>query len=134
MAEDDTKTYYMAALKAMRARGDTHTAADAPEYDLDEAFWENAYLVHRGERKPVPIDPDLIAWFKRQGPDAEARINAALRDWVEEQAGDAGEQLGTPLDRVPKKAKCCLSQPARGAWPGSLSHFVDLAIPQSLRA
>ena len=29
------------------------------------------------------IDPDLLAWFKRQGPGYQARINAALRAFVE---------------------------------------------------
>jgi len=29
------------------------------------------------------IDPDLLAWFQRQGPGYQARINAALRAFVE---------------------------------------------------
>ena len=29
------------------------------------------------------LDPDLLAWFKRQGPGYQARINAALRAFVE---------------------------------------------------
>ena len=29
------------------------------------------------------LDPDLLAWFKRQGRGYQARINAALRAFVE---------------------------------------------------
>jgi uncharacterized protein (DUF4415 family) len=29
------------------------------------------------------LDPDLVAWFKRQGRGYQARINAALRAFVE---------------------------------------------------
>jgi uncharacterized protein (DUF4415 family) len=31
------------------------------------------------------IDPDILAWFKRQGPGYHARINAARRAFVEAQ-------------------------------------------------
>jgi uncharacterized protein (DUF4415 family) len=31
------------------------------------------------------IDPDIIAWFKRQGPGYRKRINAALRAFVQTQ-------------------------------------------------
>jgi uncharacterized protein (DUF4415 family) len=82
MAVDDIKSYSLATLKEMRARGETHSSADAPEYEIDDGFWEDARVVRPAGRQPVGIDPDLLAWFRRQGPDAETRINAALREWV----------------------------------------------------
>jgi uncharacterized protein (DUF4415 family) len=38
-----------------------------------------------GKQVSLRIDPDLLAWFKRQGPGYRARINGALRAFVEAQ-------------------------------------------------
>jgi uncharacterized protein (DUF4415 family) len=37
------------------------------------------------------IDPDILAWFKRQGPGYRKRINAALRAFVETQKRRSAE-------------------------------------------
>jgi len=31
----------------------------------------------------IPVDSDIVAWFKAQVEDYQARINAVLRDYVE---------------------------------------------------
>jgi hypothetical protein len=42
------------------------------------------------------LDPDLLAWFKRQGPDYQARINAALRAFVEAHERAGARSWGPP--------------------------------------
>jgi uncharacterized protein (DUF4415 family) len=82
---------------------------DIPE--LDANFWENATLSFKGkpineltsqekeefieyrnrimahslglDQETILIDEDITAWFKMQGTDYHARINAVLRDYVE---------------------------------------------------
>lgn len=36
------------------------------------------------KRVTLPLDADLLAWFREQGKGYQARINAALREFVEE--------------------------------------------------
>ena len=82
---------------------------DIPELDAD--FWENATLSFKGksineltsqekeefieyrnrimahslglDQETILVDEDITAWFKMQGTDYHARINAVLRDYVE---------------------------------------------------
>ena len=51
----------------------------------DEQWFEKAQLVIPAHLKHlyVQIDEDLIAWFRQQGEDWPARINTALREYVE---------------------------------------------------
>ncbi len=62
---------------------DTIDTSDIPP--LSESFFARATL--RRLRPPImvilPIDPDVLAWFKAQGKEYEERINAALRIYVE---------------------------------------------------
>ena len=57
--------------------------SDNPE--LDESFFANATL-----RMPIPkkavslrIDPDIIKWYKGQGPGYQTRMNAVLRMYMQ---------------------------------------------------
>jgi uncharacterized protein (DUF4415 family) len=89
MAKEDMRSYSTAELKAMRARGETFTRPDAPEYELDEEFWKNARVVmpppqgktHTGIR----LDTDVLNWFKAQGRGWQTRMNAVLRSYVASQ-------------------------------------------------
>ena len=82
---------------------------DIPE--LDANFWENAMLRFKGKpiheltsqekeefieyrdriiarslelnQETILVNEDITAWFKTQGTDYHARINAVLRDYVE---------------------------------------------------
>jgi uncharacterized protein (DUF4415 family) len=69
----------------MRARGETRTRPDAPEYELDEEFWQNARLVMPVRKKSVHLrlDEDVLGWFKAQGPRHLTRMNAVLRAYME---------------------------------------------------
>jgi uncharacterized protein (DUF4415 family) len=51
----------------------------------DEQWFEQAQLVIPAHLKHlwVQIDEDLMAWFRQQGKDWPASINAALREYVE---------------------------------------------------
>jgi uncharacterized protein (DUF4415 family) len=65
------------------------TPADAPEIEIDEAFWRKARVVMPGEQPKTPVtirlDQDVLAWFKAQGRGYQTRINAVLRSFVEAQ-------------------------------------------------
>jgi uncharacterized protein (DUF4415 family) len=51
----------------------------------DEQWFEKAQLVIPANLKHlwVQIDEDLMVWFRQQGEDWPAKINAALRDYVD---------------------------------------------------
>jgi uncharacterized protein (DUF4415 family) len=51
----------------------------------DEAWFDKAELVIPPPLKHlwVQIDEDLMAWFRQRGEDWRAKINAALREYVE---------------------------------------------------
>ena len=58
-------------------------------YVKGEKVWEDEktideWLKERREiPKIIPVDSDIVAWFKAQVEDYQARINAVLRDYVE---------------------------------------------------
>ena len=102
-------SYTVAELEAMRARGESRTdwarvdamteeeleaaiASDHDWADIPRDWYEHARPHYpEGMKKQVSlrIDPDVLAWFKRQGPDYRQRINRALRAFV-----DAHERRG----------------------------------------
>ncbi|WGF89526.1 BrnA antitoxin family protein [Marinivivus vitaminiproducens] len=86
MAEDDTRHYSLAELRAMRERGETQTAANPPKFDVDEEFWANARPVvpHRPKvHTGLRIDADVLDWFKAQGAGWQTRMNAVLRAYYD---------------------------------------------------
>jgi uncharacterized protein (DUF4415 family) len=100
---DNIVSYTVEELERMRARCESKTdwarvdamteaeleaaiASDPDWADIPRDWYEHA-TPHYPEalRKEVRLrlDPDLLAWFKRQGPGYQRRINAALRAFVE---------------------------------------------------
>ena len=78
-------------------------AAD-PDDVHEELDWDNAIigLPPLGSQTPVPIDDDLIHWFKMESGDThQARINDVLRAYVEKRraeiARDRREKAVQPL-------------------------------------
>jgi uncharacterized protein (DUF4415 family) len=70
MAKEDTKRYSLDELEGMVRRGDyVPTRPDAPELELDEAFWRRARVVAPPGKKSVHlrVDADVLARFKAQG-------------------------------------------------------------------
>ncbi len=52
--------------------------------DLPEGFFAQATLVHPAPKQPISlrIDPDVLKWFKAQGPRYQSRMNAVLRAYM----------------------------------------------------
>jgi hypothetical protein len=65
------------------ARGGDPDWADIPRDWHEHAVPH--YPEHMRKQVSLRIDPDILAWFKRQGSGYRARINAALRAFVEAQ-------------------------------------------------
>jgi uncharacterized protein (DUF4415 family) len=63
---------------------------DAPPTDFD--FWQDAAAATPGERERVTLrlDREVVAFFRRQGPGYQKRMNAVLRAYVEACEREAG--------------------------------------------
>ncbi len=59
---------------------------DAAPLDID---WSKAVIVVPPKKKAISIrvDPDVLDFFKNQGPGYQRRINAVLRSYVEQKRG-----------------------------------------------
>ena len=60
-------------------------ATSPPELaDLPPDFFAKAAIVHPRPKQPVSlrIDEDVLAWFKKQGPRYQSRMNAVLRAYM----------------------------------------------------
>jgi uncharacterized protein (DUF4415 family) len=57
--------------------------ADAAPLDID---WSQAVLIVPSKKKAISIriDPDVLDYFKNEGPGYQRRINAVLRSYVEQ--------------------------------------------------
>ena len=68
-----------------RVTGDEIAAAirDAAPPDID---WSKAVIVVPPKKKAISIrvDPDVLEFFKNEGPGYQRRINAVLRSYVEQ--------------------------------------------------
>lgn len=51
---------------------------------IEPAFWENAPKVKKPQKQVLlPIDADVLAWFKTQGKEYQTQINRILRNHME---------------------------------------------------
>ena len=57
--------------------------ANDPDADVPGADWTTAKLVTPQPKRSISlrIDPDVLAWFKQQGPGHLTRMNAVLRSY-----------------------------------------------------
>jgi len=64
---------------------DAIDTSDIPE--LDDRFWENAKMIVPITKKAVsiPLDSDVLDWFKGQGKGYQSIINNVLRTYVHHQ-------------------------------------------------
>lgn len=85
MAKKDIKQYSLEELKELKSQGKDQTKPDAPQVEVDEAFWQNMQIVSPAAKKSVSlrIDEDVFEWFKSQGPGHIARMQAVLRKYYE---------------------------------------------------
>lgn len=101
MKDDNTKRYSAEELRARRARGESRTdwarvdalseaeldaaiAADPDWRDIPRDWWKDAVPVAPGAKKllSLRLDPDVIDWFRAQGPGYQTRMNAVLRAYM----------------------------------------------------
>jgi uncharacterized protein (DUF4415 family) len=78
----------MDEIKAMRARGESKTRADAPDGPpLGDEFWANAVLVEPANRKSVHLrlQPDVFDFFVAQtgGKGHIAKMQAVLKAYAD---------------------------------------------------
>ena len=95
MSESSIKRYTIDEIRRMKGRTDWDVLrrADAlglePEQDEDEfeLDWTRAELVTPEPKKAISlrVDPDVLDFFKSQGPGYQTRMNAVLRAWMEAQ-------------------------------------------------
>ena len=90
MASDDTKQYSRGDIAAMNARGEAPaTPAEAPEIELDEAFWESARIVETRPRRKASahlrLDPDTLAFYRAAGRGHLTRMANILKAYAEAQ-------------------------------------------------
>lgn len=52
--------------------------------DLPSDFWDGATLVQSVAKEPISlrVDADVLAWFRKQGPRYQSRMNAVLRAYM----------------------------------------------------
>ncbi|MCL6561503.1 MAG: BrnA antitoxin family protein [Firmicutes bacterium] len=65
---------------------DAQTDADLQDPDnppLDDRFWAEAVFVPGRKRQvTLRLDPDVLEFFRAQGPGYQRRINAVLRQYM----------------------------------------------------
>lgn len=101
MSDSNIKRYSADELRAMRARGesgsdwarvdglsegqlDAAIADDADWKDVPPDWYKHAIPVMPGPKKllSLRLDPDVVDWFRAQGPRYQTRMNAVLRAYV----------------------------------------------------
>jgi uncharacterized protein (DUF4415 family) len=101
MSDSNTKRYSADELRAMRLRGESRTdwarvdalteaeleatiAADPDWKDVPADWHKDAIPVMPGPKKllSLRLDPDVVDWFRAQGPRYQTRMNAVLRAYM----------------------------------------------------
>lgn len=101
MSDNTIKRYSADALRGMIARGESKTdwsavraiteaeleasIADDPDWkDVPADWYKDAIPVTPGPKKllSLRLDPDVVDWFRAQGPRYQTRMNAVLRAYM----------------------------------------------------
>jgi uncharacterized protein (DUF4415 family) len=91
MASEDTKGYSRSEIVAMKAKGKVRaTLTDAPEIELDEAFWNRARIVDTRPRRKASVhlrlDPETLEFYRSAGRGHLTRMANILRAYAESKA------------------------------------------------
>ena len=79
MAKEDIRQYSRDELRKLNAEGKfTKTRPDAPEYELDEAFWDNAKIIFPGVDPSVTDNRSIGARFHRHYAGSLSFVVASL--------------------------------------------------------
>jgi len=92
MGDADTKAFSRDEIAAMKAKREVRaTPADAPEVELDEAFWQKARIVETRPRRKTSVhlrlDPDTLNFYRSAGRGHLTRMANILRAYAETQMG-----------------------------------------------
>ena len=90
MSANDIKTYTLDEIRQMKSRTDWDALRAQGDYEGPQEFevdWTRAELVTPEPKKMISlrVDPDVLDFFKSQGPGYQTRMNAVLRAWMEAQ-------------------------------------------------
>jgi uncharacterized protein (DUF4415 family) len=74
----------------MERRGDLYADDETKAFDVPADFWERARPAAPRAKKSVHLrlDPDVLDWFRQQGPGYQTKINAVLRSFYEAHKDD----------------------------------------------
>ena len=69
--------------KLLAMRDEDIDYSDIPE--LDDDFWANSKVVmpKKKEQISIKVDREVLAYFRKDGPGYQTRMNAVLRSFVE---------------------------------------------------
>lgn len=94
MSESNIKTYTLEQIRAMKGQTDWEALNkqgdfEGPDEDDFEVDWSRAVMVDNFLKTPVSLrlDPDVLAFFKADGPGYQTRINAVLRSYMQARKG-----------------------------------------------
>ncbi len=101
MSDSHVRRHSADELRAMVARGETETddaalaamteeeleaaiASDPDWKDVPRDWWKDAVPVRPGAKRllSLRLDPDVVEWFRAQGPGYQTRMNAVLRAYM----------------------------------------------------
>ncbi|SEK82838.1 Protein of unknown function [Roseovarius azorensis] len=88
MSKSDIRQYTLEQVRALKSETDWKALKDSPPYDGEQEFdvdWSKARIGLSEPKTAVSIrlDPDVLAYFKRQGKGYQTRMNAVLRAYME---------------------------------------------------
>ena len=88
------KGYTLEQIRAMKGQTDWEALKkqgdfEGPDEDDFEVDWSRAVMVDNYLKKPISLrlDPDVLDFFKGEGPGYQTRINAVLRRYMEARKG-----------------------------------------------
>ena len=92
MSEKNIKRYTLEEIRTMKGQTNWDRLREqgdfeGPDEDDFEVDWSSAVMVDGFLKKPVSLrlDPDVLDFFKAQGPGYQTRMNAVLRRYMEAQ-------------------------------------------------
>jgi uncharacterized protein (DUF4415 family) len=89
VSEKDIKTYSLEQIRAMKGQTDWDALSkngdfEGPDEEDFEVDWSRAVMVENFLKTPISlrVDPDVLEFFKSQGPGYQTRMNAVLRSYM----------------------------------------------------
>ena len=90
MPKEDLRRYTIEQIREMNRKGDVvPTAADAPEYEGDDAFWAALEETVKDEQAgivKVAVKPETLAFFKSIPSSYASEMSRVLDDYAAAQA------------------------------------------------